>query len=139
MLNRTEFVNVCIGACENGTFVSAKHDLASLGTPFTKPRSINLMGNVDMADYLRSGDFKVRCYSDSESSHSPELYVIAPNDPSIVPGSGVPRLSPAPTTPCDLFAVPSGAVQGWHCYAYKQTSVDNRVSQGKLSLIGEPN
>ena len=137
MISKTEFIDACAAACDNGTFVTFKHDTSSLSTQFNKPRSVNCMDNSAMANYLRTGDFNVHCYADSDPAHTPELYVISPNDSSIVPGSGVTAMSTTPTTQCDVFSVPSGYQQGWHGFAYDSAKVSSRESAGKLSLIGK--
>lgn len=137
MLNKSDFIDACATACDSGTFVTAKHDATNLTTLYSQPRSINCMGNTEMAAYLRKGDFKVHCYSDSDPKHTPELYIITPNDSSIVPGSGVGAMSSTPSTQCDVFSVPSGVVQGWHGYAYDSTKVTNRAANGQLTLLGE--
>ena len=136
MITKQELINVCVEACNSGIFVTPKHDLSSLGVR-TDRRSVNLMGNSEMANYLSIGDFRAFCYSDSEAGHSPDFFYLQPNDPTIVPGSGVSPYASEPTTQCDIFAVPSGYQQGFHCYAYKQSSLQQRVTDGKLTFSYE--
>lgn len=137
MLNKQDFIDACTNACNNGTFVTPKHDSSNLSTLYSKPRSVNCMDNSGLASYLQSGNFRVYCYADHDPKHTPELYVIKPNDPTVVPGSGVPAMSSSPTTQCDLFSVPSGVVQGWHGYAYNSSKLSTREANGGLTFLGE--
>jgi hypothetical protein len=135
--SKQEFIDYCVDACQNDAFVNSKHHPSGLPMPHKDARSVNLWGNAEMEKYLLAGDFRVHAYADSEANHSPEFYVLTPNDPAVVPGSGVPRFSTTPTTQCDVFAVPSGYIQGWHCYAYDSVKVKTRENAGKLSLLTE--
>ena len=137
MLSKDEFIDVCCDACDNGTFVTDKHKASHLSRLYSQPRSVNCMDNPETASYLRAGNFQVHCYSDTNANHSPELYLLTPSDPSIVPGSGVPQLSNTPTTQCDVFSVPSGVVQGWHGFAYNSPKVTTREANAELTLRGE--
>jgi hypothetical protein len=134
MLTKQNFIDACVDACNGGTFVTEKHDSTKLATTFGKKRSVNCMGNEEMASYLQAGDFKVFCYKDDDPKHSPEFYCLKPNDNAVVPGSGVPAYSTVPTTQCDVFAVPSGYEKGWHCYAYNESSVKHRESRSNDGL-----
>lgn len=138
--SKGEFISYCIEACNNNSFVTAKHHPSGMSIPWNVDRSINSWGNPEMASFLASGDFKVYVYSDSNPKHSPELYVVEPNDSSIVAGSGVPKLSLTATTANDVFAVPSGVQQGWHGYSYASAKIKFReASNGtdKLTFISE--
>lgn len=137
MLGRQQFIDACTNACNSGTFVTPKHDVSNLSTLYPQPRSVNLLDNSGMASYLQSGNFKIYCYADHDPRHTPELYVIKPLDPTVVPGSGVPAMSSCPTTQCYVFSVPSGVVQGWHGYAYNTSKLSARETSGGLTLLGE--
>ncbi len=137
MLSKKRFVDACVDACNKSTFVTPKHDATNLSSPYNRARSVNCMDNPQMAAYLQNGAFKVHCYADINSNHSPEFYIVTPNDPSVVPGSGIPAMSTTPTTQCDVLAVPSGVVQGWHGYAHESSKVSARVANGGLSPLGE--
>lgn len=135
--NKQEFIDYCVDACQQGTFVTGKHDITNLSTPSPKKRSVNLMGNSEMEAYLQKGDFRVDCYSDTKPGNTPQLYILTPNDSSIVSGSGVPPLSTTPTTGCDVFAVPSGQYQGWHGYACQSSDVKKQETQGRFTWQNE--
>lgn len=137
MLDMNELLSHWIKACEDGTFVTPKHDPANLDTPDKRHRSVNCMGNDEMTAFLRKREFTVDCYANKNSSHSPELYTITPRDAAVVPGSGVRPLETTGSTAHDIFAVPSGFKQGWHAYSYDSTSVSRRVTEGHLHLLGE--
>jgi hypothetical protein len=78
MLNKSEFINHCIDACNSGTFVTFKHDSASISVPHKKERTVNCMDNSEMASFLQTGSVKVHGYTGSDPKHTPDLYVITP-------------------------------------------------------------
>ena len=135
--DKQEFIDYCVAACQNRTFVIAKHDPSRISTSYSCDRSVNCMGEDEMEQYLQAGRFRVCVYSDSDPNHSPEFYTVLPDDQQVVPGSGVPAYSTTPTTQCDIFAVPTGYRKGWHCYAYESSGVAARVAEGKLTLLAE--
>jgi hypothetical protein len=137
MLTKSEFIDACAQTCDNGDFVTPKHSPKSVGTIHQEKRSITCMDNAEMGRYLRLGDFRVNCYSDTKPGNSPQLYTIQPNDPTIVPGSGIPKQSPDPTSACDVFVVPSGASLGWHVYAATSNEIQAQELSGRIRLLCE--
>jgi hypothetical protein len=131
-LTKKEFVQSCIYACQENSFVNTKHSASGLGTPHDRYRSVVCMDNSAMQLYLNSGSFRVEAYENFNPKHSPDLYLMQPDDPAVVPGSGVPKFSAIPTSRCDAFAVCSGIEQGWHVYACSSQEITNLISKGML-------
>jgi hypothetical protein len=125
--NKTEFINVCVDACRATEFVTGKHHPEGLSTPHNGQRSVNCMSNDEMKAFLQTGDFKVFGFI-------PEIYIVKPNNPNLVSGSGVPPYGTTPTTGCDWFVVASDQSPGLHVFACDSAHIRRLEASGILNL-----
>lgn len=131
-MTRQDFVDCCIDALNQGTLLTPKHDPASVGTPFPGYRTVSTMDTHALLGFFQGGDYGVFGYTNSNPQHTLYYIEIIPNDPAVVPGSGVPPMSGTPTTSCDRFVAVSGVKQGWHLFAEDSQNIQTKESQGGL-------
>lgn len=119
---------------EDGTFLTSKHAPDSTGVPHNKYRSITTTDASGLYDFFSGGDYSITRYKNNHYPKTPEYFVIKPNDPSFIPGSGVPSGSMNPSQSLDCFVVVSGTKQGWHIHAEDSVAISTSINTGKLSL-----
>jgi hypothetical protein len=81
------------------------------------------MSAVELERYIAAGDYGIRVFTNNNRRHSPHYCELVPHDVSIVPGSGVPRMSTTPTTACNRFVAVSGDEQGWHLFGENSATI----------------
>jgi hypothetical protein len=131
------FVQELIVLAKDGKLITPKHDVRNILSPQSTFRTIICMSNDNFATFLQNGDYQIREYINYDPSHTPPYFEITPNDPAIVPGSGIPHHSTVPTTSCDRFIVISGVNQGWHLLAEASVNIQAKISTGDLTVLGD--
>jgi len=114
------------------TFLTPKHDPCSVGEPHSGYRSVTIQDPSGISQFLSGGDYRVHEYANVQHPQSPQYFVVEPNDPNTVAGSGIPPLASGPTTALDRFVVVSGTKTGWHIYAESQATISQKASDGSL-------
>lgn len=136
-MDRAELLAQWDSAIGSGTFLTDKHDPASLGTPHPTFRTVTVMSSPEIKDFIESGKYKVRLFHNNKKPNSPLYVEIIPEDPMMVPGSGVLPSSPVPTFACDRFVAVSGVQQGWHLFAEQSSTIQKKQSDGDLSFMAD--
>jgi hypothetical protein len=114
-----------------------KHSVNSLGTGFAKFRTVVTVKPEVIINTLATGDCsitKLRSLNPRDAA-SPTCYLITPNNPSLVAGSGVPAWYLQPNTAKDSWMVPSGINQGVHVYAENRQRCDTSSNYVKVCDI----
>ena len=133
-MNRDDLIDHWKDAINNGTFLTNKHDPASLGTSHPGYRTVTVMSAPEIKTFIETGDYTIRQFRNNDPKHTDEYYEIVPLDTSMVAGSGVQPLSPVPTTACDRFVAVSGEQQGWHLFAEESSQIAAKESSGDLTF-----
>jgi hypothetical protein len=136
-MNKEEFLDHWKDAIDKGTFLTGKHDPASLGTPYPTFRSVTIMSQPEIKVFLETGDYTLRRFHNNREPQSPEYIEITPNDPLIVAGSGVPSKTAFPTTACDRFIAVSGVKLDWHLFAEQSCQIQLKQASGDLTYLGD--
>lgn len=136
-MDRTELIAQWESALGSGTFVTPKHNPASLGTPHKGFRTILVMPPPEITGFIKSGEYRLRLFRNNDQPQSPDYVEIIPRDPVIVPGSGVLSRSPTPTFACDRFVAVSGVDQGWHLFAEESSTIQQKESAGNLTFLAD--
>ncbi len=121
-LTLADFTEFVLDAYDAGTLITPKHDSSNIDTTYGTRRSIV---TLDVKALVEGGDYRVELYEDSAPNHSKDLYVIVPNNPTPVAGSGIPPFSNTPDSSHDCLPVPSGHIQGWHVYAEDHSRIQS--------------
>lgn len=135
-VSRTTLLSQWSNAISGGTFLTWKHDPASIGSGCPTFRSITLQSQIDLGQFLGLGNYDIHLYENTKKPMEPFYISIEPHDKSMVPGSGIKPFSSIPTSSCDRFVVVSGAKQGWHIYAENDTQIKVKESAGDLLYVG---
>jgi len=134
-MNRQHMLDHWKDAIAKGTFLTSKHDPASVGTVHPKFRTVTVMSAPEIKTFIDSGDYSLRLFRNAKQPQSPDYIEIIPKDSSMVAGSGVQAHSPVPTTACDRFVAVSGVQQGWHLFAEQSATIQQKQHNGDLSYI----
>ncbi len=120
---------------DNGSLISPKHSVASLGTPASGYKTVVVPDTKDLKTFFNGGNYTAKLYQNSDPKHNGDYVVITPVDTSYVSASGVPSMSPVPTHPCDVFVAVSGSKQGLHLFGEESTNVQAKESSGKITFV----
>ncbi len=132
-MNLPPIVNDWLAAAQAGTLLTPKHGPTSTGMVYPKFRSITTQDASGIYNFLLSGDYALTRFRNNDPNHTEDYYVITPNDPGFVPGSGVPANVQNPTHPLDRLVVVSGLNSSWHIFAESELRIQNRVGNGTLT------
>ena len=124
-------------AIADGTFLTAKHDLANAGSGCPSYRTVSLLSQPKLGQYLGSGNYDLRLYENTQQPRSPIYIEVVPQDPGFVAGSGIQPSSPIPTTSCNRFVVVSGVNQGWHLFAEQDIQISLKQANHQLNYLGD--
>lgn len=122
-------------AIAGGTFLTFKHDVSSVGSGCPSFRTVSLLSQPDLGQYLGSGNYDVRLYENNRQSASPLYFEIIPKDIGFVAGSGIQPNSAVPTIACDRFVAVSGVKQGWHLFAEQESEIKKKLASGDLTYL----
>ncbi len=122
-------------AISKGTFLTFKHDISSVGSGFPSYRSVSLLSQPELGQYLGSGNYDLRLYENNQQPTSPLYFEIIPKDIGFVAGSGIQPNSTVPTTACDRFIAVSGVKQGWHLFAEQESEIKSKQANGDLKYL----
>ena len=122
-------------AAINGTLLTTKHDPASLGTSYSKFRTVlaHDLANA-LETFISSGDFTVREFENTQFPNSPLYFEITPNLTSgfSVPASGVTASSLFATSVVDKLIAVSGRTNGWHIFGENSSTIQAKENNGDL-------
>ena len=124
-------------AIKDETFLTAKHNVASVGSGSPEYRTVSMKTERELGDFFTSGRYGLRIYENEVRPLSPVYVVVTPDDARMVAGSGIQAHSHVPTVSCDRFVVVSGEKQGWHVFAEQDTAISEKVSSGKLRFLAD--
>jgi hypothetical protein len=137
VMNRDDYIRAWAAAAQAGTLLTPKHDPSGLPTIQPGYRTVACMSPAELERYIAAGDYGIRVFTNNNPKHTPHYCELVPRDPAVVPGSGVPPMSPMPTTACDRFVAVSGRQQGWHLFAETSANIQAKEQAGHLSLYLE--
>ena len=118
-----------------GTFLTFKHDIASVGSGSLRYRTVSMLSQPELQQFLNSGEFDLRVYENHQQPKSPLYIEIVPRDATFVAGSGIQANSGVPTDTCNRFIAVSGTNQGWHLFAERDVEIERRQKTGDLSFL----
>lgn len=124
-------------AIGSGTFLTFKHDVSSVGSGCPTYRTVSLLSQPELGQYLGSGNYDVRLYENNRQPASPLYFEIVPKDIGFVAGSGIQPNSSVPTIACDRFIAVSGVKQGWHLFAEQESEIKKKQSNGDLTYLAD--
>ena len=133
-MTRDDYKNAWLAAADSGTLLTSKHDPANLSVPYHKRRSVTCMSALDLASFIKSGEYSIRIYENNNTNHPPHYREIIPTASSIVAGSGIPPHSTTPTVTNDRFVLVSGTIQGWHIHTESSANIRAKEAAGDLAL-----
>lgn len=122
-----------------GNLITDKHDPTKLGTKvYEEPRSVlSLEMLQDIETFLLSDEWDAVQYSHIDPRNDPIVTIVPhPSSGFSVPASGVASWDTTPSTDCDLLVTVSGQVQGWHIYGESSATINQKVSDGTLFVLG---
>lgn len=122
-------------AIANGSFLTFKHDVASVGSGCPTYRTVSLLSQPELGQFLGSGNYDVRLYENHKQPGSPLYVEIVPKDTGFVAGSGIQPNSAVPTIACDRFIAVSGVKQGWHLFAEQESEIKKKQAKGDLTFL----
>jgi hypothetical protein len=122
-------------AIVKGTFLTFKHDVSSIGSGCTTYRTVSLLSQPELGQYLGSGNYDVRLYENNRQPTSPLYFEIVPTEAGFVVGSGIQPSSSVPTVSCNRFIVVSGVYQGWHLFAEQDSEIKKKQANGDLTYL----
>lgn len=133
--DKNDLATNMVQGLDNGTLISPKHSVASLGTPVPGYKTVVVPDTNDLKTFFNGGNYTAKLYQNSDPKHNGDYVVITPVDTSYVSASGVPPMSPVPTHPCDVFVAVSGSKQGLHLYGEESANVHTKESSGKITFV----
>ena len=138
-MNYAEFQSSLLSAFDGGSLLTVKHDPNFLHVIWAKPRSVlsyDLAANL--RGFLSSGQYSVVEYENPAYPATPKYWEIIPASGCSfsVPASGVNSFTPYPSVALDRLVVVSGMSQGLHLYGEDSSTIQGRLSSGKLSMMG---
>jgi hypothetical protein len=138
-MNRNNLISQWGQAAESGSLLTAKHDPNNLTITWPKYRSVlsqELSSNLE--DFIKSGEYLIKYYSDSNYPNGSGYFEITPNSGShfSIPGSGVESGSITSTQALDRLILVYGNNQGWHTYAETSSFISGAIVSGRLTLSG---
>ncbi len=136
-LKRTELKTSWMSAIEENSFLTEKHDPASVGTPYPDYRTVSVRDEDGLKEFIKGDEYKVIQYENTNPNHSKDYFRIIPNDTSMVAGSGVMPHSMGCSHPCDNYVVVSGEAQGWHLFAEESSKINEKSDNGDLNFMTE--
>ena len=139
-MNKQEYIQVFTQAATDGTLLAPKHDPSSLGTIYTRYRTVLSYELADsLSGFLSSGEYRLREYHNMSFPNSPKYIEIEPNPGSTfsVPASGVNMNSPFATSAVDRLILVSGTSQGWHIFGESSIVIQQMLTAGDLSFLQE--
>ena len=104
-------------AIASGSFMTHKHDIASVGSGSPAYRTVSLLSQPELSQYFGSGNFDLQLYENNRQPASPLYIEIIPKDVAFVAGSGIQPHTGVPIVSCNRFIVVSGVNQGCHLFA----------------------
>ena len=122
-------------AIADGTFLTYKHDVASVGSGCPTYRTVSLLSQPELGQYLGSGNYDLRLYENRRQPASPLYFEIVPKDAGFVAGSGIQPNSGVPTIACNRFIAVSGVKQGWHLFAEQDSEIQKKQTNGDLNYL----
>jgi hypothetical protein len=122
-------------AAVNGTIMTPKHDPSSLGTSFSRYRSVlsnDLANNLE--NFITTGDYTVKEFENTRMPSSNLYFEIVPNPSSNfnIPASGVTANSIFATSALDRIIAVSGATLGWHIFGESSIVIQSKANNGDL-------
>ena len=136
-VNKTFYVDHWNNAVASGTFLTAKHDPASIGTQYPGFRTVTVLSQPEIQQFLASGNYKLRHFYNTQHPNSPDYIEIIPMDNGFVSGSGIQPNSTTPTSACDRLVAVSGVQLGWHLFAEHSSNIQNKQASGSLQFNAE--
>lgn len=133
--DKNDLITCMVQGLDNGTLISPKHSVSSLGTPASGYKTVVVPDTEDLKAFFDAGNYTAKLYQNTDPKHNGDYVVITPDDSSFVSASGVPPMSPVPTHPCDVFVAVSGVKQGLHLFGEESANVRARESSGKINFV----
>ncbi len=134
-ITRSSVLSDWQNAISSGTFLTYKHDVASVGSGAPGYRTVSLLSQPELGQYLGSGDYDLRLYENQRQPRSPIYIEVVPRNTSVVAGSGIQPNSLVPTVSCNRFVVVSGVNQGWHLFAEQDSQIQRKEANGDLTFL----
>jgi len=137
---KEEIISHWSAALDSGSFLTAKHDAASLSITFEKFRTVlSPEASSSLTSFIKSGNYAIRHYEDNNYPAGCGIFEIVPSGdtPFIVAGSGVQSGSLTPSGTYDRLVVVDGPQQGPHVYAEDSSRITGSPNIGRWVFKSE--
>jgi hypothetical protein len=139
-MTKAEIISQWSAALDSGSFLTAKHDAASLSITFKKFRTVlSPEASSSLISFIKSGSYAIRHYEDNNYPAGAGIFEIVPSGqtPFTVAGSGVQSGSLTPSGSYDRLVVVDGPQQGPHVYAEDSSRITGSANIGRWVFKSE--